>query len=88
MSDKPFLRVLKLAYKLHKSGLDVAETTQFICNCRNKIDSGGFGGSVYPSASEKPSHILLGSFSWGNSVEGASYWRAIHDRLLTQEAAC
>lgn len=90
MSDKPFLRALKLAYKLHKSGLDVAETTQFICNCRNKIDEAAehIVTPRFPSASEKPSDILLGAFSWGNSVEGHGYWSAIHDRLLTQEATC
>ena len=90
MSDKPFLRVLKLAYKLHKAGLDVAETTQFVCNCRNRIDEAATVQVplILPSASEKPSAILVRSFVWAVSVEGDDYWRQIYDRLLSQEAAC
>lgn len=86
MSDKPFLRVLKLAYKLHKSGLSVAETTQFVCNCRNKIDEAAEHSltPLFPSGSVSPCEILLGAFVWADSIEGHGYWSAIYLRLLSE----
>lgn len=76
--NKPFLRALKLAYKLHKAGLDMAETAQFIGNCRAELERGG----SLPPASWPPAQILMASFPWWGSVEGGQYWSAIHARLV------
>lgn len=83
--DRPLLRVLKCAAKLHRAGLTLAETVQYINNCRWRIDQGKAG---FPSAALLPSEILLGSFAWRDSVEGSTYWLRITERLEAAEGKC
>ena len=84
--NRPLLRVLKLAAKLHKAGLTADETVQFIINCRNDMDAafdkfGEYPADLFPSAAESPAEILSGSFFWDETVEGCTYWEDIQRRL-------
>lgn len=84
--NRPLLRVLKLAAKLHKAGLTADETVQFIINCRNEIDeylrhSAECPPGLFPSAAMNPGDILASSFLWAGTVEGNGYWLEIHRRL-------
>ena len=80
--DRPLLRVLKCAAKLHRAGLTLAETVQYINNCRWYIEEGG----GIPSAALTPYRIVWASFVWKDSVEGHDYWKQIAWRL--GEAQC
>lgn len=81
--NRPMLRVLKLAAKLHKAGLSQDETVQFIINCRNDADWDAERGMNpgFVSAARTPADILASSFVWGTTVEGHAYWLEIHRRL-------
>ena len=81
--NRPLLRVLKLAAKLHKAGLTLDETVHFIINCRNEIVADfdrGLEPSL-PSAAKSAPDILALSFVWEDTVEGNYYWLAIHRRM-------
>lgn len=84
--NRPMLRVLKLAAKLHKAGLTADETVQFIINCRNDMNAifeelGEYPAHLFPSAAESPAGILTGAFVWANTVEGYDYWLGIQRRM-------
>lgn len=83
--DRPLLRVMKCAVKLHRAGLTLAETVQYINNCRWCIDQ---GRKTFPSAALPPSEILWQSFVWADSVEGNRYWLHITERMEAAEAKC
>lgn len=83
--DRPLLRVLKCAAKLHRAGLTLAETVQYINNCRWRIEQ---GNAVFPSAALAPSEILRHSFIWAGSVEGNTYWLRITQRMEAAEGKC
>ena len=38
IENRPMLRVLKLASKLHKAGLTADETVRFVINCRDDLN--------------------------------------------------
>ena len=85
--NRPMLRVLKLAAKLHKAGLTADETVQFIINCRDDLDKafdkfGEYPADLFPSAAESPTGILAASFVWADTVEGHDYWWKIQVRLF------
>lgn len=89
--NRPMLRVMKLAAKLHKAGLTADETVQFIVNCRNDMaaafaEFGEYPTGLFPSASASPPDILASAFIWANTVEGYAYWMQIARRL--GEAQC
>ena len=84
--NRPLLRVLKLAAKLHKAGLTADETVQFIINCRNDMDAafekfGEYPSDSFPSAAASPTDILIGCFVWADTVEGNRYWLEIYRRI-------
>ena len=84
--NRPLLRVLKLAAKLHKAGLTQDETVQFIINCRNEMDDalerfGEYRQGLFVSAAASPADILIGCLIWEDTVEGFQYWLEIYLRL-------
>lgn len=81
--NRPLLRVLKLAAKLHKAGLTEDETVHFIINCRNDADWCTERGvnPDFMSAAKSAPDILASSFVWEDTVEGNYYWLAIHRRM-------
>lgn len=87
-TNRPMLRVLKLAAKLHKAGLTADETVRFIINCRNALDAARGNGytpeqlrGLFPSAAQDPTTILPLSFIWHGTVEGYAYWARIAERF-------
>lgn len=79
--DRPLLRVLKCAAKLHKAGLTAQETQAFI-TCAMDPDAGE-GGKLCPPASTPPHRILLEAFSWAATLNLAPgiFWPALAEAL-------
>lgn len=74
--NKPFLRALKCAYKLHKAGLSEYETTAYLIECTSKRD--------LPSASTPAEDLLPASFNFDCTVNGADYWQDVQDRVFNK----
>ncbi len=62
--SKPFLRVLKLAYKLHKAGLSMLQTEMFLGYARN------VSADALPSAAASPGDILTVVYNETNMPKG------------------
>lgn len=75
--NKPFLRALKCAYKLHKAGLSEMEVTQYLIQCT--CEKGPL-----PSASTPAEDLLPASFNFASSIMGATYWQAVQDRVFNK----
>lgn len=80
-----YLRILKLAYKLHQAGLSEDECQNFIAACRDPVARQGmtnWNDGVLPTTKESPESILVNAFSWFHSQQGWDYWSDIEQRLI------
>lgn len=72
--NKPFLRALKCAYKLHKAGLNEFEVTSYLIECTKHAN--------LPSASTPATDLLPATFNFDEALAGSTYWQPIQDRLM------
>ena len=77
IQDKPFLRALKCAYKLHKAGLTENEVVSYLIQVTVRASA-----DPLPSASIPVQDIIPATFNFEPSLHGAVYWQAIQDRLM------
>lgn len=77
--NKPFLRALKCAYKLHKAGLTQYEVAHYLAECVDEYN--------LPSAATPAADLLPATFNFSNTALGADYWQAIQDRVFNKAAA-
>lgn len=68
--DRPFLRALKLAYKLHKAGMDVTRVRCYL----SEADAAILRGDPLPSAAIPVTDILPATFNFADSIFGESFW--------------
>lgn len=73
--NKPFLRALKCAYKLHKAGLDQHETVSYLLEC--------LGREALPSAATPPADLLPATFNFHETIKGEEFWHEVQHRLFT-----
>lgn len=74
--NKPFLRALKCAYKLHKAGLDQFEVVNYLFECTLL--------TVLPSASTPAADLLPATFNFYQTHIGAAYWQGVQDRVFNK----
>lgn len=79
--NRPFLRALKCAYKLHKAGLTSAETMLYLGEVLPLAE----GGQPLPSASTPAADLLPASFNFHQSAVGADVWQAVQDRVFNSQ---
>lgn len=72
--NKPFLRALKCAYKLHKAGLTPFEVSSYLIECTTIKE--------LPSASTPPADLLPASFNFSDTTNGAEFWQALQDKYF------
>lgn len=77
--NKPFLRALKCAYKLHKAGLTQYEVAHYLAECIDEYN--------LPSAATPAADLLPATLNFSNTIQGAAYWQAIQDRVFNKAAA-
>lgn len=75
-TNRPFLRVLKLAEKLYKAGYEKADVVAYVGNLANTLDDEP--EAQFLSAAHIAGDILLSGFSWERSVEGPAFWSALY----------
>lgn len=74
--NKPFLRALKCAYKLHKAGLSEANVLAYLEECEGKHE--------LPSASTPANDLLPATFNFGDTLAGPAYWQSVQDRVFNK----
>ena len=78
INNKPFLRALKCAYKLHKvGGLATADTIAYLDEAACAI----IKGHPLPRASTPVADLLPATFTFGDSIMGSGYWQSIQNEL-------
>jgi hypothetical protein len=75
--NKPFLRALKCAYKLHKAGLSEEECMHYLIEAKRPTAL-----SPLPSAATPVTDLLPATFNFAGTYNGAAYWQPIQDRLM------
>lgn len=78
IQNKPLLRALKCAYKLHKAGLDQYETAGYLLECLGRFD--------LPPASTPAADLLPATFNFNETVKGGEFWLEVQARLFHKVA--
>jgi hypothetical protein len=78
INNKPFLRALKCAYKLHKvGGLSTCATIRYLDEAESAIAK----GHPLPPASTPVADLLPATFNFKDSIMGSGYWQEIQNEL-------
>jgi hypothetical protein len=78
INNKPFLRALKCAYKLHKvGGLSTCATIAYLDEAETAI----LKGHPLPPASTPVADLLPATFTFDGSIRGSGYWQSIQNEL-------
>ena len=78
INNKPFLRALKCAYKLHKVG----GLSSFVVRCYLDEAEGAIrDGHPLPPASTPVADLLPATFNFEGSMMGWGYWQSIQNEL-------
>ncbi len=80
--DRPFLRALKCAYKLHKHGADMLACRMYLAAAAEQLDK----GVALPPASTPATDILSATFNFADKPAGISmaYWEDVQAGLTDQ----
>jgi hypothetical protein len=78
INNKPFLRALKCAYKLHKvGGLSHAVIIRYLDEAASAVCK----GDPLPPASTPVADLLPATFDFSTSIMGAAYWQPRQNAL-------
>jgi hypothetical protein len=78
INNKPFLRALKCAYKLHKvGGLSTPATIAYLEEAESTIAK----GRPLPPASTPVADLLPATFTFEGSIMGSGYWQSVQNEL-------
>jgi hypothetical protein len=78
INNKPFLRALKCAYKLHKVG----GLSSLVVRCYlDEAESAIIKGHPLPPASTPVADLLPATFNFKDSIVGSGYWQSIQNEL-------